>query len=118
MTSAAVTAATTPLPRPRAIDGAVENDISNRTLIVRRPKHIAGYEAFMWRQAHEALALYEERGGYVDTPWCGYGANRRLVPATPGENLTLRFSFSGWHGGWEGLYGVGFATWSNCGRGR
>ena len=63
MTSAAVTAATTPLPRPRAIDGAVENDISNRTLIVRRPKHIAGYEAFMWRQAHEALALYEERGG-------------------------------------------------------
>ena len=62
MTSAAVTAATTPLPRPRAIDGAVENDISNRTLIVRRPKHIAGYEAFMWRQAHEALALYEERG--------------------------------------------------------
>ena len=93
MTSAAVTAATTPLPRPRAIDGAVENDISNRTLIVRRPKHIAGYEAFMWRQAHEALALSEELGGYVDTPWCGYGANRRLVPATPGENLTLRFHF-------------------------
>ena len=45
MTSSAVTAATTPLPRPRAIDGAVENDISNRTLIVRRPKHMSGYEA-------------------------------------------------------------------------
>jgi hypothetical protein len=52
VTSAAVTAATKPLPRPRAIDGAVTNDVSNRTLIVSRPKHISGYEAFSWRQAH------------------------------------------------------------------
>jgi hypothetical protein len=44
MTSAAVTVATKPLPRPRAIDG-VENDISDHVLIVRRPRHIAGVEA-------------------------------------------------------------------------
>ncbi|HEY6685840.1 MAG TPA: hypothetical protein VI094_06465 [Propionibacteriaceae bacterium] len=95
MTSAAVTAATTPLPRPRAIDGVVENDISNRTLIVRRPKHITGYEAFMWRQAHEALVLAEERGWYGSDAAvrCSAPGNPNVVAATPGENLALKFHF-------------------------
>jgi hypothetical protein len=62
-----VTTATATVPRPRVIDGAVSNDVATRTLIVRRPSHLSGYEAFLWRQAHEALVLYEERGGYVDT---------------------------------------------------
>lgn len=102
MISSAVTAATTPLPRPRAIDGAVENDISNRTLIVRRPKHMSGYEAFSWRQAHEALVNAEERGwpditvfrlDRVPILWCSTPDNRNVVKGTPGPNLTLLFHF-------------------------
>jgi hypothetical protein len=85
VTSAAVTAATKPLPRPRAIDGAVENDIFNRTLIVRRPKHIAGYEAFMWRQAHEHLVNAEERGWYNSDAYvrCSTSGHPDIVSATP-----------------------------------
>jgi hypothetical protein len=83
------------LPRPRAIDGAVENDISNRTLIVRRPKHTAGYEAFMWRQAHKHLVNADERGWYNSDAnvRCSTPGHPDLVSATPGENLTLRFHF-------------------------
>jgi hypothetical protein len=59
-----VQAATTPLPRPRAITAPVENDISARTLVVKRPRDGSGYEAFMWRQAWERLRNADERGLY------------------------------------------------------
>jgi hypothetical protein len=55
VTSAAVAAATTPLPRPRAISAPVEIDASNRILVVKRPRDCSGYEAYLWRQAHEAF---------------------------------------------------------------
>jgi hypothetical protein len=95
VTSAAVSAATTPLPRPRAIDGAVTNDVANRTLIVRRPKHITGHEAFMWRQAHEQLVSADERGWYNSDAnvRCSAPGHRELVSAAPGPNLTLLFHF-------------------------
>jgi hypothetical protein len=106
VTSAAVTAATKPLPRPRAIDGAVENDIFNRTLIVRRPKHIAGYEAFMWRQAHEHLVNAEERGWYNSDAYvrCSTSGHPDIVSATPRCESDITVSLSGRHTSREGLH--------------
>ena len=54
MTSVAVATATTPLPRPRAISAPVEIEASNRILVVKRPQDCSGFEAYLWRQAHEA----------------------------------------------------------------
>jgi hypothetical protein len=90
-----MTAATTVLPKPRAIIGAVSNDVSNRTLIVRRPKDTIGYEAFLWRQAHEALVNAEERGwpSNMRFVWCSAPGKPDLVHAAPGATLTLRFHF-------------------------
>jgi len=90
-----VQAATTPLPRPRAITAPVENDISARTLVVKRPRDGSGYEAFMWRQAWERLRNADERGLY----WgdanvrCSVPGHPDLVAASAGEQLTLRFHF-------------------------
>jgi hypothetical protein len=103
VTSAAVVAATTVLPRPRAISAPVKNDVSSRTLVVSRPRDCSGHEAFMWRQAWERLANREERGWATNLPvwavndvptvWCSAPGHSKLVAATPGENLTLRFAF-------------------------
>jgi hypothetical protein len=101
--SAAVAAATKPLPRPRAIDGAVSNDVANRTLIVSRPSHISGYEAFSWRQAHEQLVNADERAwsntyqewvrDNVPVLWCSTPEKRNVVKGAPGPNLELHFHF-------------------------
>ena len=90
-----MTAATKPLPRPRAIAAPVENDISGRALVVRRPRDGSGYEAFMWRQAWEHLRNADERGLYNSDAdvRCSAPGHPRLVAATPGENLELRFHF-------------------------
>ena len=96
MISAAVAAATTPIPRPLAIDGAVENDVSNRVLVVSRPRDISGYQASLWREAHQALMLAENRGWYGGAPSvrCSAPGNPDfVVHATPGPDLTLRFHF-------------------------
>lgn len=90
------TAATTPVARPLAIIGAVSNEPESRTLIVRRPKDTTGYEAFLWRQAHEQLVLAEDRGWPTNgmrVVWCSAGGKPDLVHAAPGQNLTLRFHF-------------------------
>jgi hypothetical protein len=63
--------------------GVVENDISNRTLIVRRPKHTAGYEAFLWRQAHELLVNAEERGWPSTCGLCGVAPQENPILSTP-----------------------------------
>ena len=103
MTSAAVAAARTPLPRPRAISGLVTNDVAARTLVVRRPSHISGYEAFSWRQAHEQLVNADERAwnntyqewvrDNVPSLWCSTPGQRNVVKGTPGPNLELHFHF-------------------------
>jgi hypothetical protein len=103
VTSAAVAAARTPLPRPRAIDGVVSNDVASRTLIVSRPSHISGYEAFSWRQAHERLVNADERAwnntyqewlrDNVPVLMCSAPEKRSVVKATPGPNLELHFHF-------------------------
>jgi hypothetical protein len=96
VTSAAVTAATKPLPHPRAIDGAVENDIFNRTLIVRRPK----------RQAHEHLVNAEERGWYNSDAYvrCSTSGHPDIVSATPRCESDITVSLSGRHTRREGLH--------------
>jgi hypothetical protein len=103
VTSAAVAAATTPLPRPRAIDGVVSNDVATRTLVVSRPNHISGYEAFSWRQAHEQLVNADERvRNNTYQEWlhdtarpllCSTPGKRNVVKGTPGPNLELHFHF-------------------------
>lgn len=87
--------AATPVLRPLAITGTVTNDVGARTLIVSRPRDISGYQALLWREAHQALVLAEDRGWPGVTPfvWCHAPGNRDLVHAAPGENLTLRFHF-------------------------
>jgi hypothetical protein len=103
MTSAAVAAATTPLPRPRAISAPVEIEVWNRILVVKRPQDCSGYEAYLWRQAHEALANRGKRGWNTNLPawmmnpvrnvWCSAPGHPDLVRATPGGNLELHFRF-------------------------
>ena len=62
MTPSAVAAATTPLPQPLAITAPVTADYANMALIVRRPDAAGGTEKLLWREAHQALVLAEERG--------------------------------------------------------
>jgi hypothetical protein len=91
------------LPRPHPIDGVVSNDVATRTLIVSRPDHISGYEAFSWRQAHEQLVNADERAwnntyrewlrDNVPGLWCSTPEKRNVVKGTPGPNLELHFHF-------------------------
>lgn len=97
MTSAAVAAARTPLPRPRAISAPVEIDASNKILVVKRPRDCSGYEAYLWRQAHETLTNAAARGSYNSDAdvRCSAPGHPDLVRATPGANLELHFRFAG-----------------------
>jgi hypothetical protein len=93
MTSAAVTAATTPLPRPLAIIAPVSVDIANMSLIVRRPENAGGSQKFLWRESHTALVKEEE--SYSSTlVWGSAPGNYQFVRATAGPNLTLLFTFA------------------------
>ena len=97
MTSVAVATATTPLPRPRAISAPVEIEASNRILVVKRPQDCSGFEAYLWRQAHEALANAAARGSYKGDAdvRCSAPGHPDLIRATPGANLELHFRFAG-----------------------
>jgi hypothetical protein len=84
--TAAVSAATTVLPRPRAIAASVEVEETNRILVVKRPRDCSGYDAFTWREAHGALANRQVRGwatnlptwmiNQVPTLWCSAPGHR------------------------------------------
>jgi hypothetical protein len=102
------TAATTVLPKPLAISGAVSNESESRTLVVRRPKETTGYAAFLWRQAHEALVNAEERGwpSSMRFVWCSASGNPILCTPRLGES-DVAVSLSGRVAGGEGLHGAG-----------
>jgi hypothetical protein len=91
-----VTTASAVLPQPLAINAPVTNDVSNMTLVVRRPDAAGGYEKLLWRQAHEALVKAEESGWPASTPyvWGSAPGNYQFAHATPGPNLTLLFAFT------------------------
>jgi hypothetical protein len=96
MTSAAVAAATTPLPQPLAITAPVTVDFANMTLIVRRPENAGGYEKLLWRQAHEALVKAEELGWprIMRFVWGSAPGAYQFAHAAPGPDLTLLFAFA------------------------
>jgi hypothetical protein len=87
--------ATTPVPQPVAIDGAVTNDVATRTLVVRRPETASGYQKLLWREAHQALTRAAESGWRTAHPyvWGGALGNRQIVHGQPGDYLTLTFHF-------------------------
>ena len=90
-----VARATTPVPRPVAIDDVVTNDVVSRTLIVRRPETASGYGKLLWREAHQALVSAAESGWRTAHPyvWGGALGNRQIVHGQPGDYLTLLFCF-------------------------
>jgi hypothetical protein len=95
MTSAAVAAATKPLPQPLAIHAPVSVDFANMALVVRRPDAAGGSEKLLWREAHVALVQAEELGWPGGTRFV-YGSapgHSQFAHATPGPNLTLLFPF-------------------------
>jgi hypothetical protein len=96
VTSAAVAAATTPLPQPLATVAPVTADYANMTLIMKRPENAGGYEKLLWRQAHQALAAAEESGWPSGTRfvWGNAPGAYQFGHATTGENLTLLFGFA------------------------
>jgi hypothetical protein len=49
--------------RPVLMDGIVDVDYSNRTLIVKRPEQAGGMQRLAWRTAHTAL-LQSQATGY------------------------------------------------------
>jgi hypothetical protein len=95
VTSAAVAAATKPLPQPLAIHAPVVADFANMTLIVRRPENAGGSEKLLWREAHAALVQAEELGWPSRTRFV-YGSapgHYQFAHAAPGPNLSLVFGF-------------------------
>ena len=54
--------ATERLPQPLAVTAPVTIDFAGMALVVRRPDAAGGTERLLWREAHQALALAEERG--------------------------------------------------------
>lgn len=100
MVSAAVAAATTPLPQPLAISAPVTVDFANMALVVRRPDAAGGYERLLWREAHQALVKAEELGWPASTPFVwgnapGTGPDSyQFAHATAGANLALLFGFT------------------------
>jgi hypothetical protein len=78
------------------MDGAVENDIAAMTLVVRRPRDISGYQALLWREAHQALVLAEDRGwpGGTLFVWGSAPGAYQFVHMAPGPNLTLLARFA------------------------
>jgi hypothetical protein len=96
VTSAAVAAATTPLPQPLAIAAPVTVDFANMALIVRRPEAAGGSEKLLWREAHAALVKAEELGWPRSTRfvWGSAPGNYQFAHAAPGPNLTLLFGFA------------------------
>jgi hypothetical protein len=99
VTSAAVTAGTTPLPRPLAISAPVTIDVANMALIVRRPETAGGSEKLLWRESHAALVKAEESGWPRGTSyvWGSAPGNYQFAHAAPGPNLTLLFSLRSAH---------------------
>jgi hypothetical protein len=95
VTSAAVSAATTPLPQPTAISAPVTADFANMALIVRRPEAAGGSEKLLWREAHAALVKAEELGWPRNTQfvWGSAPGHYQFAHAAPGPNLTLLFTF-------------------------
>ena len=74
----------------------VTADYANMALIVRRPDAAGGTEKLLWREAHQALVLAEERGWPSRTRFV-YGSapgHYQFAHATPGPNLTLLFGFA------------------------
>ena len=65
------------------------------TLVVRRPDAAGGTERLLWREAHQALALAEERGWPSGTQfvWGSAPGHSEIAHAAPGPNLTLLFPF-------------------------
>jgi hypothetical protein len=96
VTSAAVAAARTPLPRPRAISAPVTVDVANMALIVRRPETAGGSEKLLWREAHAALVKAEESGWPRGTSyvWGSAPGNYQFVHMASGPNLTLLARFT------------------------
>jgi hypothetical protein len=88
--------ATTPVPKPIVVDAPVSNDIANRTLIVRRPENVGGFQKLAWREAHGAYRRAEEAGWPTSGPpflRASGGGESDIAYAVAGDNLTLLFAF-------------------------
>jgi hypothetical protein len=86
--------ATERIPRPIAVDGVVTNDVLARTLVVRRPESLSGYQLLLWREAHGALARAEEIGwANHHIVWASGAGQFDVAHALPGDNLTFLFHF-------------------------
>jgi hypothetical protein len=87
--------ATTRVPQPLAVDGAVFNDVAVRTLIVRLSERAGGYARLLWREGHGALLEAEANGFRTGAPtvWASAPGIDRIAHGLPGDDLALRFYF-------------------------
>ena len=87
--------ATTRIPTPLIVDGAVTNDVPSRTLVVRLSESAGGYAQLLWREVHQALVKAQESGWRTSAPtlWGGALGNRQIVHGLPGDYQTLLFHF-------------------------
>jgi hypothetical protein len=95
--------AATPTLFPLTVSAPVENDFYARTLIVSRPRDASGYQSLLWRESHQALLLADRRGATnlppwaintFPTVWASTDGSYQFAFATPGDGLTLRFTFN------------------------
>jgi hypothetical protein len=85
----------TPIPDPVTVAAGVYNDVMTRTLIVKRPQGLSGYQNLLWRESHQALQQGIDTGWWTeDYVWGGTTQDSRIVHGVPGtESLSLAFHF-------------------------
>lgn len=83
------------VPDPVTVTAGVTNDVATRTLIVKRPQGLSGYQNLLWREAHQALEQGADSGWWrEDYVWGGTKADSRIVHGVPGSGfLELGFHF-------------------------
>jgi hypothetical protein len=73
----------------------VFNDVMTRTLIVKRPQGLSGYQNLLWRESHRRLEQGVDSGWWrEDYVWGGTKSDSRIVHGVPGTGfLELAFHF-------------------------